>query len=78
MVVLESAPYQLIHARQEGRQGFAGSGGRRDQDVFARTDARPAGQLRFGGCTEPFAEPAANERMERIEHVMHGPTAYQS
>ncbi len=69
---LEAAADQRVHACEEGRERLAGAGRRRDQNVFARADPRPAGHLRFGGRTESLAEPSCDERMECVEHVTHG------
>ncbi len=66
---LQAAADQRVEAREERRERLAGSGRRRDQDIFARGDARPARSLRRGRRAEPRAEPARDERVKRGDDI---------
>jgi hypothetical protein len=69
---------ELVERRQERRERLARPGGRRDQDVGAFPDLRPALALRRRRLAEPAFEPGSDGRMEGVEgehdpNVIRGP-----
>ena len=48
----DGVEHQPVEAPEEGREGFAGSGGSQDEGAFAAGDDRPAQSLRGGGCVK--------------------------
>jgi hypothetical protein len=56
--------HQAIERPQEGRQGLAGSGGRRDQNILAGRDERPGLRLRRRRRAEAARQPALHHRVK--------------
>jgi hypothetical protein len=61
--------HQAVDAPEEGRESFAGAGGRENQSGIAASDGGPAERLRLGGAGENGFEPIANRRVKKVESV---------
>ena len=59
--------HEAIDAPQEGGEGFAGAGRRKDEGGFAARDGGPAEQLRSRGGRKDGFEPGAHGRVEEVE-----------
>jgi hypothetical protein len=53
---------QFVEHGEEGREGFAGAGGRRDEHILPAADARPRGALGRRRLSVAPLEPVEHER----------------
>src|SRR5205814_10451921 len=60
-----------IETAEKRRERLARPGGRCNQGIFARPDARPPEGLRLGGRPELPFEPRRHRRMKSLEHRSH-------
>lgn len=61
--------HQAVEAPEEGGEGFAGTGGRKDQGAFAAGDDRPAHPLGGGRCVEDSAKPFGRDGVKAGEGI---------
>ncbi len=61
---LDGAAKEPVETGEEGSEGLAGAGGRREEDIAARRDQRPGSRLYRRGLVESSPEPLVDDRME--------------
>jgi hypothetical protein len=61
---IDGAAEEPVEAGEEGGEGLAGAGGRREEDISAGRDQRPGPRLYRGGPLESSPEPRLDNRME--------------
>ncbi len=67
----QAAPHQVVEAGQERRRASCRARGRGDQHVLARGDPQASRRAAARWGAEALAEPARDQRMQRIEDVGH-------